>query len=61
MAAFGLRVANRAQKEVVKAVGKEKDIIPSSLPGSSSSDNLGGGWLPAGKGDQESRTDWKRR
>jgi hypothetical protein len=58
VAAFGLRVANRAQKEVVKAVGKEKDIIPSSL---SSSDMSGGGgsWL-SGKEDHDSAT-WKRR
>jgi len=62
VAAFGLRVANRAQKEVVKAVGLEKDIIPSSLPASKSSDNIGSGWLPAGKDDHlGSGTEWKRR
>lgn len=71
VAAFSLRVANRAQKEVTKAVAGEKEVIPSSLsrPSSSrrSSSFLGMGspspgiartssWLAG-----ESSGDWKRR
>lgn len=57
VAAFGLRVANRAQKEVVKAVGKDKDIFPSSadgLLGNQSPMARSNSWM----GDS---TEWKRR
>jgi hypothetical protein len=35
VAAFGLRVFNRAQRHVTKAVGKETDVIPSAFEGNS--------------------------
>ncbi|BEJ16377.1 hypothetical protein CspHIS471_0509820 [Cutaneotrichosporon sp. HIS471] len=71
VAAFSLRVANRAQKEVTKAVAGEQDVIPSSLsrPSSTrrSSSFLGMGsaspvigrtnsWLSV-----EGSGEWKRR
>ncbi|GMK55210.1 hypothetical protein CspeluHIS016_0202660 [Cutaneotrichosporon spelunceum] len=71
VAAFSLRVANRAQKEVTKAVAGEKDVIPSSLsrPSGSrrSSSFLGMGSSSPGIGrtnswlSAESSSDWKRR
>jgi hypothetical protein len=72
VAAFSLRVANRAQKEVTKAVAGEKDVIPSSLssrPSSSrrSSSFLGMGSPSPGMGRSNSwlsgdgSGDWKRR
>ncbi|OCF60787.1 endoplasmic reticulum-Golgi intermediate compartment protein 2 [Kwoniella mangroviensis CBS 10435] len=47
VASFGLRVFNRAQKEVSKAVvGKEKEYIPSSLPsGSPAFERAGSGYF----------------
>ncbi len=35
VAAFGLRVVDRAQKEVFKSKRSDKEYIPSSIPGSS--------------------------
>lgn len=64
MASFGLRVANRAQREVIKATGKEKEVIPSSFSGSESAGFMGGeaggnNWLSGRNSD--SYGDWKRR
>nr|XP_018262810.1 endoplasmic reticulum-Golgi intermediate compartment protein 2 [Kwoniella dejecticola CBS 10117]OBR84968.1 endoplasmic reticulum-Golgi intermediate compartment protein 2 [Kwoniella dejecticola CBS 10117] len=43
VASFGLRIFNRAQKEVSKAVvGKDKEYIPSSLPSGSPAMERGG-------------------
>jgi hypothetical protein len=59
VAAFGLRIANRAQKEVSKAVGMEKKDMSSALPVSNNSDVAGSGsWMG---GDRTSGNDWKRR
>lgn len=70
VAAFGLRVANRAEKEVTKAVGKEKDVIPSSLSSTRRGSNLSfmsspspgmaraNSWL---SGQEGGSGDWKRR
>ncbi|TXT09002.1 hypothetical protein VHUM_02476 [Vanrija humicola] len=67
VAAFGLRVANRAQREVIRATGKEKEVIPSSFSagrGSESAgymgrDSGGNGWRSNRNND--SFGDWKRR
>ncbi|WOO81197.1 ER-derived vesicles protein ERV41 [Vanrija pseudolonga] len=67
VASFGLRVANRAQREVIKATGKEKEVIPSAFSagrGSESAGFMGGdsggnNWLSNRNSD--SYGDWKRR
>ncbi|KAL1411398.1 hypothetical protein Q8F55_002354 [Vanrija albida] len=57
VASFGLRVANRAQREVIKAAGKEKEVIPSSLGASRGSES--GGFM--GGRNSDTFGDWKRR
>ncbi|KLT45392.1 ER to Golgi transport-related protein [Cutaneotrichosporon oleaginosum] len=72
VAAFSLRVANRAQKEVTKAVAGEKEVIPSSFSRPSSSSRRSSSFLGMGSpspgvartnswisGDNSG--DWKRR
>lgn len=60
MAAFALRVANRAQREVVKATGGEKDVIPSSIQTRRpSAMSRAASWMSSDGAD--SGGDWKRR
>ncbi|WWC70147.1 uncharacterized protein I206_104094 [Kwoniella pini CBS 10737] len=73
VASFGLRVFNRAQKEVSKAVvGKDKEYIPSSLPSGSpaferagsgyfSRDDRGGLLRTSTWGSNPAGSDWKAR
>lgn len=64
VAAFGLRVANRAEKEVTKVVNKEKGVIPSShgsdvlMGGSPGVLDRANSWMGR---DGSQPNDWTRR